>query len=378
MEHSSAAMRGKLIKLAFEVLLIVVGLVFLVWWYGSGQRFNVKPIRPAAIQFEAGPNRSVYRIMTAGERFPRLKLAVIEPKDVKPGDIQQLTVEVEDPAGISRVYAETELDHGLKRLPLELRLGSNQSGFWTNAWRVSDTTSKTYRTKFFAVNQKGQAASVVLAWSDPCTPPLAGDWTVDASCSISGVTGADNGNINFTGAFTMTINAGATVAFNSGKQISLGTSGVIAVADTAQIKKTKLWITDADADNYAPSSYSTLAQDSRPSGYSRRYSIAGTNDCYDAGATTNPGQTGWFTVTDGRGSWDYNCSGATDYQYGTTANLCGCSDSSMTPGYTTNPGCGVAGTYYTSCSASGLCGSKTSDSSSNYVTNSVSQTQACH
>lgn len=286
------------IKKFGRLALILAGIGFLAWWYGSDQRFNLRPIRPKSIEFQAGPNRSVYKLESTSKQFPRFKLAVIEPKDVKPGDIQQLTVEVDDPSEVTRVYAETDLDHGLKRLPLELRLGDKKSGFWTNAWRVSDTTTKTYRTKFFAVNEKGQTASVVLAWSDTCTPPLSGDWIVAAACTITSVTGADAGNI-IMGTSTITISTGGVLVYNSGKSITLSPGGYIALNTTGtQIAKANLFITDADGDGYQSSTYTTTYSTAASlAGYVRRSSALG-SDCNDANSIVQTNRT-QYTDTDG-------------------------------------------------------------------------------
>lgn len=276
----------KIIKGIGKTLLVLGGLLFLILYFGEKGKLN-----PSRISFAPRPGGELFRIFTGEGRFPKFTLALIEPRDVKLGDTQTLTVRVEDPAGVESVFAETELDHTTSRLPLRLAGGTATSGYWTNSWIVYDTHSKIYRTKFIAKNQQGETREIVLAWSDPCTPPLGGDWTVDASCSISGVTGADNGNINFTGAFTMTINTGATVVYNTAKQISLST-GSIALSGTAEIREANLFITDGDGDTRAPSSYSTTYSTAASlGGYVRRYAALSTSDCNDASTSV------WQTLT---------------------------------------------------------------------------------
>jgi hypothetical protein len=362
-------------KLSFKALITIAALLWLLWYFAPRELIEKRAL---PIELSPQPGREIFRIFSGQERFPKFSLAIIEPQDVKPGDVQKLTVQIEDPAGIREVIAITELDHETFKLPLELASGTPLSGYWTNAWIVRDTHSKTYRTKFIAINKKGVKNTITLAWQDGCTSPYGGDWIIAATCSIGGVDGADNGNIDIGGTYDITLLAGATLVYNPGRQIAMRTGRLI-INDTAQIKEAYLFVTDADNDGYAPSTFSrTYSTSATLSGWVRRYTLQ-TNpfDCYDANANARPGQTGWFTVNRGDGSFDYNCNGVIEYQYGVTTDLCGCGDATMAAGYTTNPGCGVAGTYYTSCTQVGLCGSRSVDSTWNYDNIAVSRTQAC-
>lgn len=61
---------------------------------------------------------------------------------------------------------------------------------------------------------------------------------------------------------------------------------------------------DDDGDGYGGSD-KTTEDCSAPSGY-----VATSTDCYDQNADVNPGQTSWFEVERGDGSFDYDCDGA--------------------------------------------------------------------
>lgn len=363
-------------KRAGEALLIVAALLWLLWYFAPRELIEKR----FTLDLSPAPGREIFRILTGIERFPKFTLAVIEPQDVRPGDVQKLTVQLEDPAGVREVVAVTELDHGTFELPLELVQGTETSGYWTNAWVVRDTHSNTYRTKFIARDRIGRENSFTFAWSDTCSPPHSGDWTIlsGEACTISGVMGADNGNIVFSTGGSITVPNTTTLVYNSGRSISIG-PGSIAISSGGQIREANLFVTDSDGDGYAPSNFSqTYSTAGSLSGWVRRYTLA-TNpyDCYDANANARPGQTGWFTVNRGDGSFDYNCSGGTDYQYGVTTNLCGCDDFSATAGFGSNPGCGLAGTYYTGgCTLTGTCGFK--GNSAQYSSDTTSVTQACH
>jgi hypothetical protein len=357
-----------------EAILTVAALLWLIWYFAPRELIEKR----FSLDLTPAPGREIFRILTGGERFPKFTLAVIEPQDVKPGDVQKLTVQVEDPDGVASVAAETELDNSDVTLSLELRQGDGQSGYWTNAWIVRDTHSKTYRTTFTAKNSKGQTSSITLAWSDSCTPPLGGDWIVGASCTISSVTGADNGNIVFSTGGSITVPSGATLVYNSGRSISIG-PGSIAISDGGQIKEANIFVTDADGDGYAPSNFTrTWSTASSLAGYVRQYTLATDPfDCYDANANARPGQTSWFTTNRGDGSFDYNCNGGIEYQYDTTSDLCGCGDTIARPGFETNPACGNSDAYYTgSCTYIGGCGRKSEGGY--YRSDSETRTQGCH
>ncbi|MFH1246573.1 MAG: hypothetical protein V1489_02245 [Candidatus Liptonbacteria bacterium] len=123
-----------------------------------------------------------------------------------------------------------------------------------------------------------------IARAADCAPPAGGDYTISSDCAFANtVDGVDNGNLIINGGKTLTINAGQTIVFNSGKSITI-TNGTIAMNSTAQIRKTNLWVTDADADGW-PASLSGVAQDDAPANGRRRYLMLSnvTADCNDNG-----------------------------------------------------------------------------------------------
>ena len=294
----------------------------------------------------------VYTISSSGE-YPRFLKAIIDPEDVKPGDIQKMLVEVESPGGIKEIKAEIEHDEGIDKLTLALKDGDEKHGQWFGIWEVHSTHSETYRTTFIAKDKTGKTNKIVLAWTDACALPRGGNWTLDGNCAISGVNGVDNGNFTVDGGYTLTINADGVFAWNSGKTITI-TNGSIAISNGGQLKQTNLWMIDGDIDDY-PSSATQYAQDTAPTSGRRRYLVTQTStdcndsdntkyqnltgytdadgdnygtgssqqicsgaslpsgyasqggDCCDTDANAKPGQTSYFTSTNACGSWDYDC-----------------------------------------------------------------------
>jgi len=103
-------------------------------------------------------------------------------------------------------------------------------------------------------------------------------------------------------------------------------------------------------------------------------------DCYDFNVDAKPGQTGWFTVQRGDGSFDYDCNGLDEKQY--TGNMtwaCPDIDSNLceitTQGFDGGePDCGDTGDWATDCTfyINGPCGWFCCD------TTTTSLTQSCH
>ncbi len=267
-------------------------------------------------------NAEILRIYS--DRFPQLREAVIDPLDIKVGDIQKLTLKIEDQEGVSSVTAEIEHDNGKDNISLNLIDGNKNKGTWHGKWKAYNTHSKTYHTTFTAVNSKGKSNSITLAWSDPCSPPMGGDWTLDGNCTITSTTGVDNGNFTVASPYTLTISDDGLFVFNKGKKMIMrgGTITIIKGGRGHHIKKTNLWMKDSDGDLYGDQAIiGQVAQDNSPgAGYVRRYTLMGANDCYDANANAKPGQTNYFTTNRGDGSFDYDCNGAEERQSGVCDN----------------------------------------------------------
>ena len=375
-----------LLALIFVALGILAYFSFPATGPEAGLRITSPEDIPAAIplppdlkvQFSA---RAENYGVSSGQR-PYFTQAVIDPRDVQVGEVQRLLVRVADPDGVRSVVATTELDTTTLTLPLARIWGDENDGIWYGSWTVEDTHDAHYVTNVAATNARRQTNTLELVWKDPhaCDGALSGDWTVSASCSTSGVAGADavtgSGNIIINADVTLTVTAATTVAWNSGYSITV--SGNLAIG--GQIKQTNIWIKDADDDAYAPNATDQLAQDADPGATYRRRSLAsGTDDCYDANASAKPGQTSYFTTNRGDASFDYNCVSGEEKFYTGTGPSCGqgccgtdSSGSCNSYSYTANQpdngstiACGNAVTTY----ASTGCGSGGCSSSS--------ATQAC-
>ena len=92
--------------------------------------------------------------------------------------------------------------------------------------------------------------------------------------------------------------------------------------------------TDSDGDGYGVGSSSQICSGaSCPSGYS-----SNSNDCYDSNANAKPGQTGYYDVDRGDGSYDYNCDGSEEKSTYYCSNVDSCGVSGSCSG-----GCGSRG-----------------------------------
>ena len=317
------------------------------------------------------PKAEEYLISQEPNIYPRFIKAIVNPLDVKPGDIQRYEVILLDRADIKSVIAEIEIDDGKRILTLnkisEKSTPDNFKQFtFKGEWRVFGTHSKTYRTKITAQNSKAERNQVVLTWTDPCTPPKGGDWQVDGNCTFSSLNGVDNGNITgFLGPYTLTLNA--PLVFNPGKSITINNGGKIAIGSGGSIKQGYLFVVDNDGDGRTPN-MSTFYFSTNPTlaGYTRRYNFiadyqdcndynsnvwwygygedldgdnyapgniydcqngnypyTATNggDCNDNDYAVNPGAS-YYTFS-GSNGWDYDCDGAITYQYNNIAEAAG-------------------------------------------------------
>ncbi|HMV67161.1 MAG TPA: putative metal-binding motif-containing protein [Myxococcota bacterium] len=121
------------------------------------------------------------------------------------------------------------------------------------------------------------------------------------------------------------------------------------------------WYRDADADGYGGGSPACYCQ------ATGQYTTQDHSDCYDSQALAHPGQGGYFISHRGDGSFDYNCSGGTEYETSTRTATCrgtinlpfplpdiGCD---FEAGWSSSsPSCGNTGTWVTFCSYNGFIG----------------------
>lgn len=422
-------------KYVFAVGLLVVVSAGAYFW-GTGLLGNAWSTLFAGVKKNAVPETKAdtYQIVQDSKTLPKIIQATIDPPDVHVGDKQKLSIIIQDDARITSVEAIIETDNGTTTLPLLLvgeatsreiippkfavgedhvllALGgfNSKSEFplaklqapritladlnplrwlqekssspayaalgpklkYENSWTVGDTHDAKYHTTFVVKDDAGRQNSITLAWSDACSIPnnsVAG-WNLGSygNCVISSVDGVDNGGATIA-TYTLTLNS--TFAFNSGQTITV-TNGTIAIGASGQILKTNLWKQDADSDTYPNSTQ--VAQDATPVGtrWFRRYTY-GTNadDCNDSNSSVKPSQTGWFTSADSRGSFDYNCSSRVENQYSYQNQDCtGKSQANCTYVWPNSiPACGSGGSIW-ACSWSGT-------ACSNSV--GTNMTSACH
>ncbi len=168
-------------------------------------------------------------------------------------------------------------------------------------------------------------------WAASCASvPISGNYTLSSSCNFANtVDGVDSGSgstntasITLTSSATLTISAQQTVAFGSLTKVS-GTIVIVKSPAGAQIVKSPIWMTDADADGYA-SSTTQIAQNSQPANGRRRNlmnSVSSTDcDSTSANVYQNVGSTATDADQDGyyTGSSGTNCVGASTTVSGRT------------------------------------------------------------
>jgi|GEM_PF-2671524 len=318
--------------------------------------------------------------ISSAEKYPKMITGIISPLDVKVGDIQTMMIAINGDAPMTRVWAEVETDNGTKIIELTLSATStvsmvdrlkepyfvDEKGFlvvndgknndiakklvntaeatagvtqyrYEGEWKVEDTHTKTYHTKFVAEDTVGRKDSTILAWSDPnCDFNSGGNLTTLSCTPAAGeVIGFDGGvaTIPSNGTVTLT-GTGSVFAFNGGTNGSIqivpgGKIGTAAVpiTSTAPIQQAFMWYVDADSDLYTPNvqAYATTSatwaghvrlKDVTGKGTGTSYQVPETTslDCYDSGtnaSSTYPGQTNYFTVARGDGSYDYDCNSTT-------------------------------------------------------------------
>jgi hypothetical protein len=268
-----------------------------------------------------------YQIVQPKDVWPKIIEATINPPDVHVGDLQKLSVTVQDDAEVVSAIAFIETDNGIKELPLNLveepvalapRMygvnARNQIVFldggkalfgvanaaeaatytYSGEWVVHDTHDTFYHTKFVVKDAKGRESSITLAWSDACGIPDGGAWTMSSSCTISSADGVDNGNVTLSSG-TLTLNA--PFGFNPGRSLTIS-GGSIAIGSGGQIQQTNVWISDLDGDTYRPSGATQTLQASQPAGKTRRYLMNAGTDCNDSDNSAWQNVTAW-TDADG-------------------------------------------------------------------------------
>jgi hypothetical protein len=104
---------------------------------------------------------------------------------------------------------------------------------------------------------------------------------------------------------------------------------------------------DADGDSYTVAGGTSVCKGaSCASPVSSYKALSSPVDCYDSNANAKPGQTAYYTVNRGDGSFDYNCSGATEKSSCNGFVACTLGGSAAAP----YPACGGMASGYTTCS----------------------------
>ena len=327
-------------------------------------------------------NAYLFQVASAESAEPKFLEGKIDPLDVHVGDVQKFRIVVQSPAGIKSVIAEIETDNGEVKVSLsrtgrasikdmfpprykvdgwgtlniltqkqiaekvERELAKERVGVlgkasaaeklvpggldgekevWEGEWVVRDTHVRNYHTTFVAEDLAGRTNSLTMAWSDPCNLPATGGGpaTLRNPCVLgAGETdGWDGGNLEIAPGVDLGLQSNSTFVWNNGNSITVNGSIYLSPDNTSKLSRTYLYYTDTDGDRYASNSTKRADSNLSLSGYVRRSSALGVNDCYEANpATTNaelafPGQTQYFSVNRGDGSFDYNCDTVQTVQY---------------------------------------------------------------
>ena len=336
-----------------------------------------------------------------GWNGPRIINATIWPSAVHVGDTQHLSVTVTSTAPLQSVVAIIQTDDGtishtlqptreypatefrytlgawtiatggpdmlfgmLRHLPLVQAEPLTRT--YTGSWNVTRTHDAFYNTTFIASDQAGKTDAITVAWSDACGIPASGSWTMYSSCDLSATDGVDNGNVylnqnnycwnpgfgwGYWGAYcsTLTVHTGTTFVWNAGKSITINTNNQITVHSAGgQLKKTNLWMMDADSDG-CPKNSTQVASDNSPgAGYRRRYLLdPSCTDCDDNNAAVQA-LTTWYRDADGDGYGTSSWTTTSCYQpggYVSSSGDCCDYDANANPG---SSYCGTSPLYFCS------------------------------
>ncbi|MCB9639823.1 MAG: hypothetical protein H6728_13590 [Myxococcales bacterium] len=101
---------------------------------------------------------------------------------------------------------------------------------------------------------------------------------------------------------------------------------------------------DTDGDGYGDPA-KTIKACSKPAGY-----VTNNQDCYDKNKDVFPGQTGFFSVHRGDGSFDYNCDNVQQKRYTQVGSCKGCTTPIFDQGFVNGiPDCGKNGDWVDAC-----------------------------
>lgn len=228
-----------------------------------------------------------YSVSASGSPDPSFSNIDINPLHVYVGQNQTFTVTVSSPGGVSSVRAVTQLDTTTLTLDLVKTVDNGDSATFAKTWDVYDTHTAVYRTTFTATANSGATNSMTMAWSDPCSGITQGsNSTLTANCTVTTVYGLDGGNLTL-GGFTLTLNSGATWAFNPGKTVTV--DGTIAKGSGGLLKKGYLfYLTATPIDTNTmyyfsttpQTGYTTVATYSQGAYYSQAFYYSQSSYCF--------------------------------------------------------------------------------------------------
>jgi hypothetical protein len=311
-----------------------------------------------------------YQVMQSSSSTPKIVQATIDPLGVHVGDTQHLSVVLQDPNQIVSAEALIQTDHGTTTLKLALvgptqvsellpqkyyidsqnnlafvnsaapvaaangkaagQAVAAQAGqgvalaatggdvTYSGSWLVHDTHDTTYITTFVVKDSAGNTNSVVMAWSDACSIP----WnpTVNSTvtpspfpCAPSSIDGVENANVNISGTLTLSY----PFVYNPGYNINIS-GGTILIGGAGVLEQGFLYAMDADGDGYVGNNSVVFSTSSSLGGYLHRYNST-PGDCDDTDAHVHPRQNNYFTTISNGGTWDYNCNGTVESEYGATS-----------------------------------------------------------
>ncbi len=156
-----------------------------------------------------------------------------------------------------------------------------------------------------SVTLGGSGTEITVTWTAPSGGVASYNllWCSDANCTPA---------TQITGVTSVYSHTGRTCATSYSYIVvsvaAAGTANSSTVTGSTTANTT--YYRDVDGDGYGVASPTSASCTGAPSGY-----VASSTDCYDSNANAKPGQTTYYAANRGDGSFDYNCSGAIDYQY---------------------------------------------------------------
>jgi len=110
----------------------------------------------------------LYNILQGRQLTPTFLKVAIDPRDVKRGQTQTMTIYVKDEkALIKSITAKIKTDTKQFTYPLSRISGTDKNGEWQGSWVVNDTHDKAYTTQFIATDSLGNTNNASINWTDP-------------------------------------------------------------------------------------------------------------------------------------------------------------------------------------------------------------------